>query len=449
MMRFTWLLVAVTAFVAAGAGSARAQEAVEAQPRGAGNDSVTAIICGRLLAVPGRPIIDDAIILVRDGRIEEVAHGTIDSIRRDHPDATLIDLSGKFVLPGLIDCHTHITSEMSRDARLRAVEESDADAALNGVVYARRTIEAGFTTIRNVGSSGDAAFALRDAINAEKIIGPRILEAGESISPTGGHSDSTHGYRQDLWAMPGAMEGIADGADEVRKAVRAQVKRGADVIKLTATGGVLSATAAGVEQQFFMDELEAIVETAHLLNKKVAAHAHGVNGIKAALRAGVDSIEHGTFIDDEAIALFKETGAYLVPTILAGVTVAERAQEEGYYVPAVREKAARVGPLINDAFARAYKEGVKIAFGTDSGVSRHGDNGREFVLMVEAGMPEEEAIIAATINAADLCGLSDQIGTIEPGKFADLIAVEGDPLEDISELQRILFVMKEGVTIIE
>jgi imidazolonepropionase-like amidohydrolase len=405
------------------------------------------VVCGQLLAIPGRPVMDDAVILIRDGRIEAIEQGDLESAEREHPDAEIIDLSDKFVLPGLIDCHTHITSEMSRDSRLRAVEESDADAALNGVVYARRTIEAGFTTIRNVGSSGDAAFALRDAISAGKVVGPRILEAGESISPTGGHSDGTHGYREDLWDVPGPMQGIADGMNEVRKAVRAQVKRGADVIKLTATGGVLSATASGVEQQFFMDELEAIVETAHLLGKKVAAHAHGANGIKAALRAGVDSIEHGTYIDDEAIALFRETGAYLVPTILAGVTVAERAQEEGFYVPAVREKAAAVGPLINDAFARAYRGGVKIAFGTDSGVSRHGDNAREFVLMVEAGMPPEEAIIAATINAADLCGLSDQIGTLEPGKFADLIAVAGNPLEEISEMQQIVFVMKAGEVI--
>lgn len=445
--RTMWLSAAVCAISLSV--TAFAQDEPATGEPAANQPPVTAILCGRLLVVPGEEVIEGAAVIVREGRIVEVLRRGRSAVERQYPGAQIIDLSDKFVLPGLIDCHTHITSEMSRDSRLRSVEDSDADAALNGVVYARRTIEAGFTTIRNVGSSGDAAFALRDAINAGKVIGPRILEAGESISPTGGHSDGTHGFREDVWDVPGPMVGIADGADEVRKAVRNQVKRGADVIKLTATGGVLSATASGVEQQFFMDELEAIVETAHLLGKKVAAHAHGANGIKAALRAGVDSIEHGTYVDEECIALFNETGAYLVPTVLAGVTVAERAMEEGYYIAAVRDKALAVGPLIQDAFGRAYRGGVKIAFGTDSGVSRHGDNGREFVLMVEAGMPAEEAIIAATINAADLCGLSDQVGTLVPGKLADLIAVDGNPLEDISELQRVVWVMKDGVTIRE
>jgi len=404
------------------------------------------LLCGRLLAVPGEPPLENAVVVVVGERIQRVVV---------EPDAwerlveridgeSVIDLRDRFVMPGLIDCHTHITSEYSRDRALRNVQETDADAAIDGVVYARRTLRAGFTTIRNVGSRGDAAFALRDAIDAGKVAGPRILVAGESISPTGGHSDSTHNYRDDLWDLPGAMEGIADGVAECRKAVRAQVKRGADVIKLTATGGVLSATAAGTDRQFFMDELRAIIDTAHLLGRKVAAHAHGADGIKAALRAGVDSIEHGTFVDDESIALFRETGAYLVPTILAGVTVAEKAEEPGYYPPMVADKAARVGPMIQDAFARAYEGGVRIAFGTDSGVSPHGENAREFLLMVEAGMPPMEAIKSATVNAADLCGLSDDLGTIESGKLADLIAVDGDPLQDIAQMQRVVFVMKAG-----
>lgn len=407
---------------------------------------LTVLLCGSLLAIPGEASLRNQAILVRGNRIEKIV--TIrelnDLIRGLDPQPRIIDLKDKFILPGLIDCHTHITSEYNRNVRLQRVEQTDADAALNGAVYARRTVEAGFTTIRNVGSSGDAAFALRDAIAAGKIVGPRILVAGESISPTGGHSDGTHGYREDLWDMPGPMEGIADGVAESRKAVRAQVKRGADVIKLTATGGVLSATAAGTEQQFFADELEAIMDTAHLLGRKVAAHAHGAKGMKAALRAGVDSIEHGTFIDDEAISLFKQSGAYLVPTILAGVTVAEHADEPGYYPPMIAQKAARVGPEIQDAFARAYKGGVKIAFGTDSGVSPHGENAREFLLMVEAGMPAAEAIVAATISAADLCDLSDEIGTIEPGKFADIIAVKTDPRKDISTMLEVAFVMKGG-----
>jgi len=416
-----------------------------------GDSPATVILCGHLLATPGERPLRNAVVVVERGRIAEIRSDVpFDRDRADIarvPGSQVIDLRDKFVLPGLIDCHTHITTEYTRDVRLRRLEESDADNAIAGVAFAKRTLEAGFTTIRNVGSSGDAAFALRDAINAGLVRGPRILVAGESISPTGGHSDGTHGYREDLWDVPGAIEGIADGEAECRKAVRAQVKRGADVIKLTATGGVLSATAAGTDQQFFDDELKAIVETAHMLGRKVAAHAHGADGIKAALRAGVDSIEHGTFIDDEAISLFRESGAYLVPTILAGVWVAEMAEDEGYYPPMVADKARRVGPEIQGAFARAYKGGVKIAFGTDSGVSPHGMNARELELMVEAGMPPREAIKAATINAADLCGLLDQIGTVEPGKLADIIAVDKNPLDEISALRSISFIMKDGEVI--
>ncbi|MCH8344284.1 MAG: amidohydrolase family protein [Planctomycetes bacterium] len=407
----------------------------------------TVLHCGTLLAVPGEPPQPHMTIVIHDGRIQAVRRGYVDARdlaeARNEPIET-VDLKDRFVLPGLIDCHTHITGQYTADVRLRRVEETDADAAIRGVVYARRTLEAGFTTIRNVGSSGDAAFALRDAINEGLVPGPRILMAGESISPTGGHSDSTLGYREDLFAMPGSMQGIADGPAACRRAVRAQVKRGADVIKLTATGGVLSATAAGTEQQFFNDELSAIVETAHLLGRSVAAHAHGTNGINAALRAGVDSIEHGTFLDEESITLFKQTGAFLVPTILAGKTVTQKAAIAGYYPPPVAEKAKAVGPVIQNAFAKAYEGGVRIAFGTDSGVSEHGRNAEEFLLMVEAGMSETEAIVSATVSAAQLLGLSKEIGTIDAGKAADIIATTGNPLDDISALQHIAFVMRNG-----
>ncbi|MHC5023694.1 MAG: metal-dependent hydrolase family protein [Planctomycetota bacterium] len=406
----------------------------------------TIIHCGMLLDVPGRAPRHRASVVVRDDRIDSVHDGFLKAGTVGGGDefVSIINLKDYFVLPGLIDCHTHITGEYTGDVRLRRVEETDADSAIAGTVYARRTLLAGFTTIRNVGSSGDAAFALRDAINEGLVAGPRILVAGESISPTGGHSDSTLGYREDLFDLPGAMGGIADGAAACRQAVRAQVKRGSDLIKLTATGGVLSNTAAGVEQQFFMDELIAIVETGHLLGRKVAAHAHGATGIKAALRAGVDSIEHGTFLDDECIALFKESGAYLVPTIHAGKFVEEKAHIHGYFPPPVREKAAAVGPIIQGAFARAHAAGVKIAFGTDVGVGAHGTNAREFIFMTEAGMSPADAITSATINAADLCDLSDEIGTLEPGKAADLIAVPGDPLQDAAILLDVTFVMKAG-----
>lgn len=398
--------------------------------------------CGTLLARPGEPAASPATVIIEDGRIARVEAGR----KLDAPqDAALIDLSHAFVLPGLIDCHTHITGELSPDARLRAVEQSDADAALNAVVYARRTLDAGFTTIRNVGSMGDAAFALRDAIRDGRIPGPRILVAGRSVTPSGGHGDRTHGYRDDLFAIPGAYEGVADGPYECRKAVRTQVKRGADLIKLTATGGVLSATDAGTGQQFFEDELRAIVETAHALGRKVAAHAHGTDGIKAALRAGVDSIEHGSFLDDEAISLFRQTGAFLVPTLFAGETVEVIARTNpDAFVPAVRRKALEVGPVMRDSLARAHAAGVRIAFGTDCGVGPHGQNAREFELMVLAGMSPDEALRSATIDASELLGLEGEIGSIEPGKAADIIAVPRSPLESIDAMREVFFVMRDG-----
>lgn len=404
--------------------------------------------CGQLLDIPGQPPRGPSSVIVRDGRIVGVVDGYLSDARDLAPAGPgarrIIDLRDWFVMPGLIDCHTHITGQYSGDVRLRRVTESDADAAIDGVVYAERTLMAGFTTIRNVGSAGDAALALRDAIASGKVPGPRILEAGQAISATGGHGDSTLGYRDDLFDAPGPAQGVGDGADGARRAVRAQVKRGADLIKLTATGGVLSNTASGVEQQFFDDELAAIVQTARLLGRRVAAHAHGATGIKAALRAGVDSIEHGTYLDDEAIALFRQTGAYLVPTIHAGKFVAAKAQEPGYFPPPVAAKAAAVGPVIQAATGRAYRAGVKIAFGTDVGVGEHGTNAEEFIFMRDAGIPEEACLQAATRSAADLCGLADRVGTIEAGKLADIVAVRSSPLRTIEVMRDVGFVMKEG-----
>lgn len=407
---------------------------------------VLVLHCGTLLAIPGEAPLAEQTIVVRGDRIAAIMPGKVAPDRAAPGEAaTLVDLGGAFVLPGLIDCHTHINTMYDENVRLRSVQESDADAAVRGVGYARKTLLAGFTTIRDVGNSGDCAFAVRDGIAAGLIAGPRILVAGESISPTGGHSDGTLGYRDELFAIPAAMEGIADGVDACRKAVRAQIKRGADVIKITATGGVLSNTAAGYEQQFFEDELGAIVSTAHLLGRRVAAHAHGVRGIKAALRAGVDSIEHGTFLDDEAVTLFKQSGAFLVPTLVAGETVARHAGTPGYYPAPVAAKAKAVGPAMTAAFARAHKGGVRIAFGTDSGVAPHGENAREFEIMVAAGMAPADCIVAATRSAAELCDLTAEVGTIEAGKLADIIAVAKSPIADISELRRVRFVMRAGV----
>jgi len=405
-------------------------------------EPVTVLYCGTLLDIPGQPPRIGATIVLAGNRIVDVADGFVDP-----PEgAKVIDLRDRFVLPGLIDCHTHITHELEPgDDRLRRmVQEGSPHAAIHGVVFAERTLLAGFTTIRNVGSSGGVAFALRDKIAEGVVPGPRILAAGEAITATGGHGDSTNGIWYEFSPAVGAEQGVADGPDEVRKAVRSQIKQGADLIKITATGGVLSNTAAGVDQQLFVDELEAIVTAANMMGRKVAAHAHGVNGIKAALRAGVDSIEHGTYLDDEAIALFLETGAYLVPTIHAGKYVEQMAEVDGYFPEPIRAKAAAVGPVIQGAFGRAHAAGVKIAFGTDVGVGRHGTNALEFVYMTEAGMSPADALVTATINAADLCGLSDDIGTIEPGKLADIIAVRHSPLDDVTVLQDVSFVMKDG-----
>jgi imidazolonepropionase-like amidohydrolase len=325
---------------------------------------------------------------------------------------------------------------------LRLVEEDESMAALRGAQYALRTLRAGFTTVRDLGQRSPAIFALRRAIDEGIVAGPRLVVAGSTLSPTGGHAQ-TYGYRDEINHFFSST-GKCDGADDCRRAVRQQISRGADVIKLVATGGVLSDIKAGTDQQFTDDELKSIVETAHKLGRKVAAHAHGTDGLNAALRAGADSIEHGSYLDATSIALFRRSGAWYVPTVIAGVTAANYARMGNFLSEAQKAKALKVGPQIQDALRRAHEGGVKIAFGTDSGVSPHGLNAREFSLMVGAGMTPTEALRSATVSAAELLGLQASIGTLEPGKFADIVAVAEDPRRNVKTLEAMQFVMRSG-----
>lgn len=405
-------------------------------------DEALVVRAGILLAVPGEAPQARRSLVIRGGVIESVHEGFPSPAELGVAEARIINLEDSFVLPGLIDLHTHVTGELGPTNKLEAVTLSQVDNALNGVVFLQRTLAAGFTTIRNTGGDPEVMFGLRRGVEAGKIAGPTIFAAGAGISNTGGHAD-THGFREEILELYHSS-GICDGADDCRRAVRAQIKRGSDWIKITATGGVLSETAAGVNQQLFDDELVAIVEAAAMMGREVAAHAHGTDGINAALRAGVRTIEHGTYSDEESFALFKEKGAYLVPTILAGATVVEMATNSEFMPPPIKAKALSVGPQMIEMVREAHAAGVAIAFGTDSGVSRHGDNAREFALMVEAGLTPMEAITAATVTATEVLGISARTGTLEPGKHADLIATAGSPLADIDELSTVTFVMKGG-----
>jgi imidazolonepropionase-like amidohydrolase len=403
-------------------------------------DAATFIQAGRLLADPASGKVETAKTLVIDGgKVVRIADGYV-----SEPGGQVIDLKSSFVMPGFIDSHVHLTSQQGPSARMDEVTLSSADQAMAGARYAKRTLLAGFTTVADLGADNDAIFALRKATANGDVPGPRIIAAGSAISVHGGHGD-VNGLREDVMHVlrPGS---VCSGPADCRRAVREQVWLGADIIKITATGGVLSNTAAGLAQQFSDDELAAIVDAAHRMGRRVTAHAHGTDGINAFLKAGGDSIEHGTYLDTESVALFKKNGAYLVPTLEAGDFVARVASgPNNFLTPAQSAKALEAGPKMLDMARRAHAAGVKIAFGTDTGVSAHGDNAYEFVLLVKAGLTPMEAIQAATVNAADHLQISKDAGALTPGHFADVVAVAGDPLADISVLQKVGFVMKQGV----
>jgi len=403
-----------------------------------------AIKAGHFLDVVRGEVLERQVILIEGEMIQSVgAEGSVTI----PGDATILDLNQAWVLPGLIDCHVHLASDRGGVAGVMAgVSESVAAHAYEAAVNARKTLDAGFTTVRNLGDRDGVTLALRDAIASGKLPGPRIIDAGTSISATAGHMDPTLGFREELHDALDRHDNLCNGADDCRRAVRRQIARGVDVIKFATTGGVTSRAGLGLGPQMFEDEARAIVETAHLYGKKVAVHAHGTEGITLALKVGADSIEHGTLLDEEAIGLFLKSGAYYVPTLSTINGYIERLkQDPNAYEPAVREKIEWRIRVTGESLRRAYPRGVKIAFGTDAGVSKHGRNAEEFRLMVKHGMPPAEAIKAATVNAAELLGLSAKVGSLAPGKFADVIAVTNDPTADITILERVAFVMKGGV----
>jgi imidazolonepropionase-like amidohydrolase len=406
----------------------------------AANADTTLIHAGELLAVPGERAARNQTIVIEDGRISDVLSGFANAADFAG-NVSIIDLRDQFVLPGLMDMHVHLQGELGPSNDSEDLKMSSQLMQMRSIHFAMKTLEAGFTTVRDVGSSSQEMYAMRDAIENGWIDGPRIIAAG-GVGITGGHADIS-GVRPELMEFY-TSENICDGPYDCRRATRNEIKYGADLIKITSTGGVLTDRATGTGQQMESDELREVVLAAARMGRKVASHAHHEDGIVAALEAGVASIEHGSYTGPRATRLFLETGAYLVPTLLAGKTVATMAVESNFMSDAIREKAIRVGTDMAGSFARAHAAGVNIAYGTDSGVSKHGTNAEEAVLMVENGMSEMDVLVAATINAADLIDLSDSIGTIEAGKEADIIAVSGSPLEDIAELLDVDFVMKGG-----
>lgn len=409
-------------------------------PAGAAT-AATLIHAGRLVdgvsAVPRERVT----VVVDGGRIQAIESG----FRAAGSGDEVVDLAQATVLPGLMDMHVHLTSEHSRTSELDSIKKGEADRAYDSTVFAERTLMAGFTTVRNLGDQWNVSIALKRAIDSGKVKGPRIFTSGRSIGTRGGHADATNSFGPFLTSNDPRHDTVCNGADSCREAVRQRYQDGADSIKITATGGVLSIAKSGSAPQFTDEELAGVISTAHDYGMKVAAHAHGAEGIKRAVRAGIDSIEHGTFMDDEAIRLMKEKGTHYVPTISAGRWVYEQAQDPTYFPAIVRPKALAVGPQIQETFGKAWRAGITIMFGTDCGVCAHGDNGKEFGYMVEAGMPVMDAIRSATIVPARYLGIDDRLGSLELGKVADIVAVPGNPFADVRVMERVSFVMKDGV----
>lgn len=398
----------------------------------------TILHCGKLIDVEKGKTLEEMTIVVEGNMIKEIKKG----YQSADAKSEVIDLKNKTVLPGLIDLHVHIEQESNPNLYLERFTQSDIDNAFHSTVFAKNTLMAGFTTVRDLGGSG-VNTALRNAINKGYVDGPRIYSSGKAIGTTGGHADPTNGMRSDLMGNPGPKEGVINGIEDARKAVRQRYKNGADVIKITATGGVLSVAKNGQNPQFTLEEIKAICETAKDYDMIVAAHAHGDEGMQRAILGGVKTIEHGTLMSEETMELMKKHDAFYVPTITAGKEVSDKAKIQGYYPDIIVPKALEIGPKIQDTFGKAYKKGVKIAFGTDAGVFQHGNNGKEFGYMVEAGMPPMEAIQSATLTNANLLK-NNKIGVLEVGRFADIIAVEGDPVKNIKTLEKVSFVMKDG-----
>jgi imidazolonepropionase-like amidohydrolase len=400
----------------------------------------TYLQCGQLIDVRQLQVLKEKTIVIEGNKITDVLDGYQSGAATDK----VVNLKTSTVMPGLMDMHVHIENETNPNRYLEGFTQSQADVAFGSLRFAERDLMAGFTSVRDMGGSG-ANIAMRKAIQKGYVVGPRIFTAGKAIATTGGHADPTNNYRPDLMGDPGPKEGVINGPEDAYKAVRQRYKDGSDLIKITASGGVLSMATNGENPQFTEEEVKAIVAAAKDYGFKVAAHCHGVEAMKRAIRGGVSSIEHGTLMDESVFPLMVQYGTYLVPTIIAGKSAADSAKIPGYYPPMVAKKALEIGPKIQNTFSKAYKAGVKIAFGTDAGVYAHGPNWKEFVYMTEAGMPILEAIQSATWNAADLMGAQNILGSIEKNKLADIIAVEGDPTKNVNQMGKVNFVMKDGL----